>query len=168
MQPWRLPTIELQKKLHVAFAVDNGLVHTHPPIRRAISETVTALARAGHQGAPQFYPSDSEENSERAVSPVTPLEGIDWSEAKNLVGLISGADGGADLRSFLTTGEVRHFDCLAIPTNPTIVWTRSPSSPKLSPSPHPRLAQSTSSRSSCSAETLSAPTFSNCGGGRPA
>ncbi|BGP29156.1 hypothetical protein JCM10296v2_000894 [Rhodotorula toruloides] len=84
-RPWRLSIVELPKKLHVAFAFDNGLVHTHPPIRRAIHETVAALARAGHQ--------------------VTPLKGIDWREARDLVGLISGADGGADLRSFLSSGE---------------------------------------------------------------
>ncbi|BGP05084.1 hypothetical protein JCM10049v2_000888 [Rhodotorula toruloides] len=84
-RPWRRSTLELTKKLHIAFALDNGLVHSHPPIRRAINETVAALARAGHQ--------------------VTPLQGIDWREARDLVGLISGADGGADLRSFLSSGE---------------------------------------------------------------
>ncbi|GEM12062.1 amidase [Rhodotorula toruloides] len=82
---WRVPHNELPKKLHIAFALDNGLIHSHPPIRRAISEMVAALAQAGHE--------------------VTPLEGIDWNEASELVGLVSGADGGEDLRSFLASGE---------------------------------------------------------------
>ncbi|BGP45084.1 hypothetical protein JCM10450v2_000901 [Rhodotorula kratochvilovae] len=79
-RPW-IPLSPPGKKLHVAFAVDNGLVHSHPPIRRAILETVDALRAAGHI--------------------VTELAKMDFRLAGALLGKIASADGGADLRTFL-------------------------------------------------------------------
>ncbi|KAK4047613.1 hypothetical protein OIV83_005271 [Microbotryomycetes sp. JL201] len=103
-RPWQIPsTIVVPSRLHVAFAYDNGFIHAHPPLRRAINETVLALRRAGHE--------------------VSPLSNIDWSESKELVGLISGADAGQDRRSFLApTGEpaipeafpFASLDCLSV------------------------------------------------------
>ncbi|GAA5953279.1 hypothetical protein JCM10213_000684, partial [Rhodosporidiobolus nylandii] len=77
--PWLSPSPAC--KLHIAFTLDNGMAHSHPPVRRAISETVAALRLAGHE--------------------VTELPALDYVRASALFSTISAADGGADLRSFL-------------------------------------------------------------------
>ncbi|GJN93350.1 hypothetical protein Rhopal_006403-T1 [Rhodotorula paludigena] len=83
-RPWITATGS--RTLHVAFSLDNGLAHSHPPIRRALRETVSALRAAGHT--------------------VTELEAIDHQAASALFSRLAGADGGADLRAFLKpTGE---------------------------------------------------------------
>ena len=38
------------QRLHIAFAYDNGFVHAHPPLRRALDELAQALTLAGHDG----------------------------------------------------------------------------------------------------------------------
>ncbi|GAA6041344.1 hypothetical protein JCM8097_007673 [Rhodosporidiobolus ruineniae] len=78
-RPW-LPSSDASK-LHVAYLTDSGLAHSHPPVRRAIAETVAALRAAGHE--------------------VTELPGLDFARAGELFSTISAADGGADLASFL-------------------------------------------------------------------
>ncbi|KWU44658.1 amidase [Rhodotorula sp. JG-1b] len=81
-RPWcSFSSMQPPQRLHIAFAYDNGFVHAHPPLRRALDELAQALTLAGHD--------------------VRPLTGIDWAESKDLVRMISGADGGQDLRSFL-------------------------------------------------------------------
>lgn len=47
--PWQPQNSD--KRLHVAFCIDNGMAHSHPPVRRAILDTVAALRAAGHEGS---------------------------------------------------------------------------------------------------------------------
>lgn len=41
------------QRLHIAFAYDNGFVHAHPPLRRALDKLAQALTISGHEGVSQ-------------------------------------------------------------------------------------------------------------------
>ncbi|GAA5942587.1 uncharacterized protein JCM15063_000044 [Sporobolomyces koalae] len=76
---WTCPS--RSERLKIAVVYDDQVVHNHPPVQRALEETVAALRHSGH-----------------TVIEWTPFDHV---HVQRLFGELAAADGGADLQSFV-------------------------------------------------------------------
>lgn len=85
--PWRTELFEqgASNKKTFAYLEFDGLVMPHPPIQRAIKETVSALRRQGHK--------------------VIPWKPFEHSRGVKMINKIYGADGDADIKKTLAEGN---------------------------------------------------------------
>lgn len=96
--PWRREEAKVpEKKLKVAFVLDDGMVRPQPPVARATRLVQDKLERAGHQGRFLLRPEGNEELLMGSVVQWDPKSLIDataiWNKAVK-------ADGGSKCRSF--------------------------------------------------------------------